>query len=52
MLNQLAEGSEAMAHQKKKKNYKDNFTSLPLFLPGWGFMSLNGDSMEENEDRW
>lgn len=52
MLNQLAKGNEAIAHLKKKKNCKENSTSLPLFLPDWGFMSLNGDSMEENEDRW
>lgn len=51
MLNQLAKGNEAMAHQKKKENCKEKSTSLLLFLPDWGFMSLNGDSVEENEDR-
>ena len=50
MLDWLTKGNEAMA--RKKKNCQENFTSLAIFLPDQGFMSLNGDCMEENEDRW
>lgn len=49
MLNWLTKGNEAMAH---KKNCQENFTSLAVFLQDRGFMSLKGDCMEENEDRW
>lgn len=51
MLNQLAKGGgdHGTLKKKKKKNLQGKFHILPLLSPRLGFMSLNGDRMEENE---